>query len=138
MAQARSAEEGIQSIGFDVTLTFPLFNRNRGPIAVGRASRAYLHQAYQASLDESTSEADQVWQAVVIMRYQLHRLDQRRAGLERTAAAAKDSLGGGTSTFTDYARAKSDALATVGEEIELRSSLAQAQSALRLLLALPF
>ena len=138
VTQARSAEEGIQSIGFDVTLTFPLFNRNRGPIAVGRASRAYLHQAYQASLDESTSEADQVWQAVVIMRYQLHRLDQRRAGLERTAAAAKDSLGGGTSTFTDYARVKSDALATVGEEIELRSSLAQAQSALRLLLALPF
>lgn len=138
VTKARSAEEGIRSIGFDVTLTLPLFDRNRGPIAAGRASRAYLYQAYEASLDETTSQADQVWQAVVIMRYQLRKLDQRLAGLERAATAARDSLGRGTLTFADYARVKSDALATEAEEIELRSSLAQAQSALGLLLALPF
>lgn len=138
VTKARSAEEGIQSIGFEVTLTLPLFNRNRGPIAAGRASRAYLHQAYQASLDETTSQADQVWQAVVMMRSQLRSLDQRRAGLERAAAAAKDSLGRGTLTYPDYARVKSDALTTEAEEIELRSALARAQSALGLLLALPF
>ncbi|HEV2268619.1 MAG TPA: TolC family protein [Steroidobacteraceae bacterium] len=138
VTKARSAEDGIQSIGFDVTLTLPLFDRNRGPIAAGRASRAYLHQTYQASLDETTSQADQVWQAVVIMRYQLRRLDQRLAGLERAATAARDSLGRGTLTFADYARVQSDALATEAEEIGLRSALAQAQSALSLLLALPF
>lgn len=138
VTKARSAEDGVQSIGFDVTLTLPLFNRNRGPIAVGRASRAYLHQAYQASLDETMSQADQVWQAVVIMRHQLLGLDQRLAGLERAATAARDSLGRGTLTFADYARVESDALATEAEEIQLRSSLAQAQAALAVLLALPF
>lgn len=136
--KARSAEEGIQSIGFTVTLTLPLFNRNQGPIAIGRASRAYLHQAYQARLDEAMSQADQVWTAVGIMRHQLETLDARRSGLERAAAAAKESLGRGTLNLADYARMKSNALATRAEEIQLRSSLGQAQAALAMLLAQPF
>ena len=137
VTKARSAEEGIQSIGFNVTLTLPLFNRNRGPIAVGRASRAYLHQAYQASLDETTNQADEVWKSVAIMQCQLQMLDRRLSGFERAAAAAKESLGRGTSTITDYARVDSNALAARAEEIQLRSSLAQAQAVLAMLLALP-
>ena len=137
VTKARSSEEGIPSIGFNVTLTLPIFNRNRGPIAVGRASRAYLLQAYQASLDETTNQAAEVWKAVVIMRHQLQTLDGRLAGLEQAAAAAKESLGGGTSTITDYARVDSNALATRAEEIQLRASLEQAQAVLAMLLALP-
>lgn len=138
VTKARSAEEGIQSIGFDVTLTLPLFNRNRGPIAVGRASRAYLHQAYQASLDESVSQADQVWRASAIMRRQLARLDRRLAVLERAADAARVSLQRGTLTLADYARLQSSSLTTQAEEIQLRASLGRAQAALAMLLAQPF
>jgi cobalt-zinc-cadmium efflux system outer membrane protein len=136
--KARSPEEGIQSVGFNVTLTLPLFNRNRGPIAVGRASRAYLHQAYQASLDETTNQADQVWRAARIMQDQLQTLDARLSGLERAAAAARDSLGRGTLSLADYARVDSSALAAREEEIQLRASLEQAEAALAMLLALPF
>jgi cobalt-zinc-cadmium efflux system outer membrane protein len=138
VTKARSAEEGIQSVGFDVTLTLPLFNRNRGPIAAARASRAYLRQAYQASLDETASQADQVWQAIVIMRRELPILDRRAAELDRAAGAARDNLRRGTLTLTDYAQADANALAARAEELQLRASLAQAQSALALLLALPF
>jgi outer membrane protein TolC len=138
VTNARSSEEGIQSIGFNVTLTLPLFNRNRGPIAVGRASRAYLHQAYQASLDETTNQADQVWKAVRIMQGQLKTLDARLCGLERAAAAARESLGRRTLSLADYARVDSNALAAQAEEIQLRASLEQAQAALAMLLALPF
>ncbi len=138
VTKSRSAEEGIQSTGFNVTLTLPILNRNRGPIAVGRASRAYLYQAYQASLDEATSQADQVWTAVRIMRSQLEMLDARLSGLERAAAAAKESLGRGNLTLADYARAASNAQTTRAEEIQLRASLEQAQAVLAMLLALPF
>ncbi len=138
VTKARSSEEGIQSIGFDVTLVLPIFNRNRGPIAAGRASRAYLHQAYQASLDETTSQADQVWNAVQIMQDQLKRLDTRLFGLERAAAAASKSLGRGTLSLAAYARVQSSALTTRAEDIQLRASLGQAQAALAMLLALPF
>jgi outer membrane protein TolC len=136
--KARSPEEGIQSVGFNVTLTLPLFNRNRGPIAVGRASRAYLHQAYQASLDETTNQADQVWKAARIMQGQLETLDARLSGLERAAAAARESLDRGTLSLADYARVDSNAFAARAEEIQLRASLEQAQAALAMLLALPF
>ena len=136
--KARDPVEDIQSIGFNVTLTLPLFNRNRGPIAVGRASRAYLYQAYQASLDETTNQADQVWKAVMIMQHQLETLDQRLAGLEQAAATARESLRRGTLSLADYASVDSNALTTEAEEIQLRSSLEQAQAALAVLLALRF
>jgi outer membrane protein, heavy metal efflux system len=138
VTKSRSAEEGIRSIGFNVTLTLPIFNRNRGPVAVGRASRAYLYQAYQANLDETTSQVDQVWKAVGIMRAQLDTLAAQREGLERAAAAAKESLGRGNLRLADYVRLQSNALATRAEEIQLRASLEQAQAALAMLLALPF
>ncbi|MGH8202811.1 MAG: TolC family protein [Steroidobacteraceae bacterium] len=136
--KARSAEEGIQTIGFDVTLTLPLFNRNRGPIAIGRATRAYLHQAYQARLDQAVNQADQVFRATQIMERQLKALDGRLSGLERAAAAAHESLQRGNLSLADYARVDSNALATEAEAIQLRASLEQAQAALATLLALQF
>lgn len=137
VTKARSAEEGIQSIGFQVSLSLPLFNRNQGPIAVGRASRARLYQAYQARLDETTSQADQVWTAVEIMKRQLKMLDAQLAGLARTAAAARQNLKHGTLSLRDYALADSNFLAAQAEEVELRASLEQAQDVLAMLLALP-
>lgn len=136
--KARDPAENIQYIGFNVTLTLPLLNRNRGPIAIGRASRAYLHEAYQATLDETASQADQVWQAVMIMRRQLKTLDARLSGLEQDVVAARQSLDRGTLTLADYAAVDSSVLAARAEEIRLRASLDQAQSALAMLLALPF
>lgn len=138
IVKAKDPQDGVESLGFNVTVTLPLFNRNRGPIAVGRASRAYLRQAYQASLDETANQADEVWRATVIMRRQLQSLERRLGGLKRQAAAAKESLRRGSSTLADYARLESDALATEAQAIELRSSLAQAQAVLAMLLALPF
>lgn len=135
--QARDPAENLQYIGFNVTLTLPLFNRNRGPIAVGRASRAYLYQAYQASLDETTNQADEVWKAVIVMQQQLETLDRRLGGLRQAAADARESLRRGTLSLADYASVDSNALATQAEEIQLRSSLEQAQAALAVLLAMP-
>lgn len=137
IVKKRDPQDGVQSIGFNVTLTLPFFNRNRGPIAVARASRAYLRAAYQASLDETTNQADEVWDSVGIMRRQLRNLDRRLSGLERQAAAARGNLRRGTLTLTAYARLDSNALATRAEEIRLRASLARAQAVLAMLLARP-
>ena len=135
--KARGAEEGVQTFGFNVNLTLPVFNRNRGAIAVGRATRAYLRQSYQAGLDDAATQADQVRRAVQIMQRQLDVLEARLAGLERTAAAAKASLGRGELGLAAYARVQSNSLAAQAEVIRLRAALEQAQSALGLLLALP-
>ncbi len=137
VVKARSAEEGVQSTGFDVSLTLPIFNRNRGRIAVARASRAYLYQSYQARLDESASQADALWSALRIMQRQAAALDARRAGMARAVAAAARGLADGAETLTDYTRLDSDALAVEIEFIELRESVQRARAALSTLLALP-
>ncbi|MDE2052735.1 MAG: TolC family protein, partial [Gammaproteobacteria bacterium] len=71
VTKARSAEEGVQTVGFNITLTLPLFDRNRGAIAIGRATRGYLRQSYQAALDDAESQADELREASRTMRRQL-------------------------------------------------------------------
>jgi outer membrane protein TolC len=136
--KARSAEEGVQTVGFNVTLTLPLFNRNRGAIAIGRATRTFLRQSYQARLDEARSQTDQLRIAATIILRQLSELEARLPGLESAAAAARESLGRGELSLAAFARVQSNSLAAQAEAIRLRTSLEQAQAALSLLLALPF
>lgn len=136
--QSRGTVEGFHKIGFNVTLTLPLFNRNRGPIAIERATRNYLYQVYQARLDLTASEADQLWTAVRIMQHQLASLDARASKLERDAAAAEKSLERGTLSRASYARVDANALATRAAAIQLRAALDEARAALATLLARPF
>jgi cobalt-zinc-cadmium efflux system outer membrane protein len=135
--RARDPNDGVQSVGFNVTVTLPLFNRNRGPIATRRATRRYLRQIYQARLDAASNQADEIRQSIGIMRGQLARLDRRSAALERAAVAARMSLELGADTLRDYARLQSNALQVRAERIRLGAALARAQGALATLLALP-
>ncbi len=135
--KARSAEEGIQSTGFNVSLSLPVFNRNRGSIAIARATRAYLYRRYQARLDESIVQADEVWTATQIMRRQLVVLAAQRAATARAAAMAKRSLSSGTESLAAYARLESAAIGVDVQFIELRGALRQAGVVLGTILAWP-
>ncbi|MGH7996871.1 MAG: TolC family protein, partial [Opitutaceae bacterium] len=55
LEKARDADEGVSSVGFTVNVTLPLFNRNRGQIAIERTTRAALRKAYSARLDQAVS-----------------------------------------------------------------------------------
>ena len=135
--KTRSAEEGIQSIGFNVSLTLPIFNRNRGPIAIARASRAYLYRDYRARLDESVIQADEVWTATQIMRRRLAALAVQRAALAHTVVLARRSVSDRTERFADYVRLESAAIGVDVQAIELRGSLRQAEVVLATILAVP-
>jgi outer membrane protein, heavy metal efflux system len=136
--QARDPVEGINTIGLTVNMTLPLFNRNRGQIAIQRATRAVLYQTYQARLDQTVNEADQVWKAVQIMARQLHDLDAHLPALEQIAALAEQNFQQGNLDAATYASLKSNFLTEQANAIRLRSSIEQAQSALATLLGLPF
>jgi outer membrane protein, heavy metal efflux system len=136
--QARSAEEGVHTIGFTVNVTLPIFNRNRGQIAIQRATRAVLYQTYQARLDQAVSEADQIWQATQIMAHQLQDLDERLSKLKEIAAAAEYNSRQGNLDAATYVSLKSNFLVQQAQVIRLRAALDKAQSALRMLLGLPF
>jgi outer membrane protein, heavy metal efflux system len=136
--QARSAEEGIHSIGFTVNVTLPLFNRNRSEIAIQQATRALLRQTYQSRLDQAVGEGDQVWQATRIMARQLRGIEAKLPVLEKNVAAAEQSFQQGNLDASACIGLKMDFEVEQTEAIRLRSLLTQAQAALETLLGLPF
>lgn len=134
----RDPVEGVNAFGPQVNLILPIFNRNRGQIAIQRATREALRQTYQAQLDASQSQADQVWKAAQILSTQLRELNAQLPELETAASAAEQSLRQRNLDAGLYVSAESGLLAKQAEAIRLRASLDNAQSALRTLLGLPF
>jgi outer membrane protein TolC len=134
----RDPVEGVNAFGPQVSLTLPVFNRNRGQIAIQRATRKLLRQTYQARFDAAQSQADEVWKATQIMQAQLKDLDAQLPLLEKTAAAAEQSFRQRDLNATLYVSLESNLLAKQAEAIRLRASLESARSALRTLLGLPF
>ncbi len=134
----RDPVEGVNAGGPEISLSLPLFNRNRGQIAIERATRAVLRQTYQARLDSAQSQTNQVWQASKILTAQLERLDAQLPELAQAAGAARQSLRKYNLNAALYVTLESNLLGKQVEEIRLRESLETARSALTTLLGLPF
>lgn len=133
----RDPVEGVNSIGPQVAMTLPLFNRNRGQIAIQKATRELLRQTYQARLDAAQSQADEVWKAAQIMQRQLRDLNAQLPLLEKSAAAARQSLREYNVNAPLYVILQSNLLARRAEAIRLQASLESARCALNTLLGLP-
>ncbi len=134
----RDPVEGINAFGPEVTLTLPIFNRNRGQIAIERATREVLRQQYQAQLDSAVSQADQVWKATSILDKQLKDLEVQLPLLKQAAVAAEQSYRQGNLDGGLYVTLRSNYLSKQAEVIRLRASRDNAQSALSTLLGLQF
>lgn len=130
--------DGVHTIGIDVSLSLPVFNRNRGAIAVQRATRAALYHAYQARLDEAVNNAHRVWSAIQIMTKELKALYARLADLRQMTSAAERSFQRGSLAVDTYIRLRSSLLAKRADAIRLHASLAKARAALMTLLGMPF
>lgn len=134
----RDPVEGVNDFGPAVTLTLPIFNRNRGQIAIQRATREVLRQTYQARLDATESEADRVWRTTQILSAQLNDLNTQLPLLEQAAIAAEQSFHQDNLNAGLYINTRSNFLAKQVEAIRLRTSLDTARSDLRVLLGMPF
>ncbi len=136
--QGRDPIEGVNTIGLTVNVTVPLFNRNKGQIAIQQATRAVLYEDYQVRLDQAAGAADQIWQATQTMSRQLRDLDARLSAQEKIAVAAEQNFRQGNLDATTYVSLQSNYLAGRTKVIQLRATLENAQSALEMLLGLPF
>jgi cobalt-zinc-cadmium efflux system outer membrane protein len=79
----------VHSIGHQTTLTLPFFNRNRGKIAVEKATRQQLRKEYQARIDKAYGEADLVWTRQRILMKQLSQLHTDLPTLENMVGKAR-------------------------------------------------
>ncbi|MHB1512108.1 MAG: TolC family protein [Acidiferrobacter sp.] len=87
-AGARNSS-GISEAGLQLSLVVPLFNANRGAVAIARARRAALFQDYVARLATARTQIYQLDAAQASLDRELASLRGRRARLVRTARAAQ-------------------------------------------------
>lgn len=135
--RAEAADDAVHTYGFDVTLTLPLFNRNRGAIAVARASRAYLYRVYQSNVDTAMNQAHQLFTAERILRRQLRAAQRHLAQVRRLQSTAHASFERGELDLSSYTTVLSDVDTARMQRIALQASLEQTRAALSALLMLP-
>ncbi len=76
----------VNTLGFSLGITLPLFNRNRGNIAIESATRERLRTDYQQRLDATVVESHRLLDEQAILRRQLAEID---ASLPALALAAE-------------------------------------------------
>ncbi|MGH8112434.1 MAG: TolC family protein [Rhodanobacteraceae bacterium] len=77
--------DAIYTRGFQISLTLPIFNRNRGNIAITKATRKQLHDAYAIRLMQSRAQVQQILQDQAL-------LVRQRAQLEKAVAFTSGTL----------------------------------------------
>ncbi|CAB3800221.1 hypothetical protein LMG28138_04817 [Pararobbsia alpina] len=124
----------VYTSGFQVNLSLPIFNRNRGNIEIEEATRGRLHDEYQNRLAQAQSEVDRLLADTAVLEQQLAAAQAALPELDQAAGAAQQAYGQhdlGIGAYTDAQ------IAALGKRIEaetLGESLAEQRIALQALL----
>lgn len=81
--RARDAD-AIYTRGFSITLTLPIFNRNRGNIAIAKATRKELHDQYTVRLIQARAQVEQILQLQGLLARQRKQLQQAATSAAKT------------------------------------------------------
>ena len=127
----------VKTVGVSVSLNLPLFSGNRGNIAIERATRAQLHDAYSARLEQARSEVDQLLALQALLDGYRHTLDARLPQLQTLAQRARRAYAKGDIDAPAYLNIESTWVNKRLEQIRLRQSAWENRLALDTLLVLP-
>lgn len=132
-SRSRDTSE-IYSSGFQVALSLPIFNRNRGNVAIEQATRQRLGDEYQNRLNAAYADIAQMRADAAILSAQLERDEAALPVLERTAQYAQAAYERHDIALGQYTDAQLAALAKRVDAETLRDSLAQERIGLQALL----
>lgn len=82
----------VNTVGFSLGITLPIFNRNRGNIAIELATRDKLALDYQQRLDATASDAHRLLAEDAILRRQRGEIDLAIGELGRVAVRAQSAF----------------------------------------------
>jgi outer membrane protein TolC len=86
---------GLYTMGFGMTLSLPIFNRNRGNIAIEKATRKQLFDAYQDRLNSAYNEVAIALENQPLLQGQLQRTRQGEQQLVIVAGRAQTAFRAG-------------------------------------------
>jgi outer membrane protein TolC len=125
---------GLYTLGFGLTLSLPILNRNRGNIAVQEATRRRLFDEYQSRLDAAYGEVAVALENQPLLEAQLRRVGAALAELRDVAARAEAAFRTGNFAAADYTRLRIALSDKRTEEINLEEALMEQRIALETLL----
>ena len=125
-----SDTSGVLSIGPQVTLDLPVFDRNQGKIALARATRRQLRAEYAARLATAIGEVRAMAADSALLRRQLRLARRHLATTARMAAAATAAFRAGNLTERAYVDFVTTRIETAQQILALEQSLLEQQVAM--------
>ncbi|HEX7339604.1 MAG TPA: TolC family protein [Rhodanobacteraceae bacterium] len=123
----------IYTSGFSLGITLPLFNRNRGNIAIARATRKRLHDVYAARLLTTRSDMDQLQKDLASLHDEMTVASRHAGQLDKARAAAERAWQVGLLDWPTYLAIRQRALQADQARLALRQQLATQSIALETL-----
>ncbi|WEN16844.1 TolC family protein [Rhodanobacter sp. AS-Z3] len=120
--------------GFSIGITLPLFDRNRGNIAIERATRQQLHDDYAARLQQTRSDLQRISSDLTTLDGQIIQLDTHAHQLDQARDAAGRAWLAGTLDWPTWLAIRGNALAADLQLLALKQERARQSIALEALL----
>jgi len=127
----------VTSTGIGITFNLPVLNANRGEIAIQRATREQLAQAYQARLDQTLIQIDLLQTQYELISRERATLNEYLPVLERMVAKASQAYEAGNIPSLTYVNMANTLLSKRLESVDLDQSQWQIRINLDTLLAWP-
>jgi outer membrane protein TolC len=120
--------------GLSIGITLPLFDRNRGNIAIERATRQQLHDDYAARVLTTRSDMQRITRDLATLDRQLSGLDAHARQFDLAGASAERAWQAGTLAWPTYLAIRAGALAADLDLLAVRQERARQSIALEALL----
>jgi outer membrane protein TolC len=113
----------IYTTGFGINLSLPIFNGNRGNIAIGEATRQKLYEDYQNRLNTANSDVRRILDEHRVNQRQLREVDSELADLSRAVAKADLAFRSRNIDALAFANVQTALLSKQVEKINLEQSI---------------
>ncbi|HTA64371.1 MAG TPA: TolC family protein, partial [Xanthomonadaceae bacterium] len=125
---------GIYSQGFALALSLPIFNGNRGNIAIEKATRKRLHDEYEGRLVATQSEVDAILDDRALAMHQLKQCKASEAELARLAEHSQAAYSAANIDVLNYTIQRDALISKRLERLGLEQALVEQQVGLQTLL----
>ncbi|MGH8744697.1 MAG: TolC family protein [Burkholderiales bacterium] len=125
----------VQTLGFAITLSLPIFNRNQGNIAIEHATRQRLYDEFQQRLGATYSEVHGILDDQQLLEQQLANVNDALAKLEQVASNAEIALTAGNISELTYTGLRASLLNKRIEAVTLEQRILEQRIALQTLVA---
>ena len=125
---------GINYQGYSISLNLPIFNRNRGNIAIEEATRKRMHDEFQVRLNTAYGEVAQLVSDQTVLEKQLGQIRLALASLENLGARAEPVFRAGNMDLPAYSSLRNALLSKKIEENAIEQIMLEQRIALQTLL----